>query len=466
MQVQRTSIILLRTVLDFLCLGTAFILSIIINDSAKEIFSNSHLVLFAVVFIVWLFYSRSIGLYDEFRSKDFSFELISLIKVVYVIAIATIIGVFFIKEISLSRSFVLIFFAFVFGLMFVQKYILRRTLNYLRKKGRNQRNLLIVGAGEVGKNFYEAIKDNPHFGYRVMGFLDDQTKSYLNGQYLGSLDKLDLILEKNRVDNVLVALPNNASDKVEEVVRTCEQHTTRVKIIPDYFKVVSPKYSITMFGPFPVISVREDKVNALHWRIAKRIFDIMFTSVLFILFFWWLWPIIGLLIKLDSKGPVFYKQERWGRDNKRFTAFKFRSMKSDSLLVDENGKFLQATKDDPRITKLGAILRKTNIDELPQFWNVLKGDMSLVGPRPHPGPLNLESKKNIKQYMIRHLVKPGITGWAQVNGFRGETNHNHMLMQKRIEHDVWYIENWSFLSDIQIIFLTVWQMLKGDPNAY
>jgi putative colanic acid biosynthesis UDP-glucose lipid carrier transferase len=158
-------------------------------------------------------------------------------------------------------------------------------------------------------------------------------------------------------------------------------------------------------------------------------------------------------------------QERWGRDNKKIKAYKFRSMRADSKTVDETGKYLQATQNDPRITKVGKFLRKTNLDELPQFWNVLKGEMSVVGPRSHPTPLNLESKDKVHLYMLRHLVKPGITGWAQVNGYRGETK-DLSKMQKRIDYDIWYIENWSFFLDIQIIFMTVWNMVRGEENAY
>ncbi|HNB57005.1 MAG TPA: sugar transferase, partial [bacterium] len=162
---------------------------------------------------------------------------------------------------------------------------------------------------------------------------------------------------------------------------------------------------------------------------------------------------------------VFFKQERWGRQNKKIICYKFRTMISQSRDVDDSGKYQQATQDDPRITPLGRFLRKTNLDELPQFWNVLMGQMSVVGPRPHPTPLNMESKEVIENYMLRHLVKPGITGWAQVNGYRGETRDPE-LMQKRVNHDIWYIENWSFWLDIQIIFLTVWQMIKYDTKGY
>jgi putative colanic acid biosysnthesis UDP-glucose lipid carrier transferase len=335
----------------------------------------------------------------------------------------------------------------------------------LRKRGRNLRNLLIIGAGEVGTDFRDAIIKNSHFGYKIIGFLDDKAKASLNGYYLGKINDLDNILSHRKVNDVIIALPNYAVDKLEDVIKTCEKHTTRVRIIPDYFKFVSSKYTVSMFDRFPIISVREDRIDELHWQILKRSFDIVFTLALCSLIFWWLWPLLALLIKLSSPGPVIFKQERWGRKNKRFTAYKFRSMKPESSDIDEEGSYNQAQKDDPRITTIGKILRKTSLDELPQFWNVLVGDMSIVGPRPHPTPLNLESKDKINLYMLRHLVKPGITGWAQVNGYRGNTE-DFSLMQERINNDIWYTENWSFWLDIQIIFLTVWCVIKGDPNAY
>ena len=188
--------------------------------------------------------------------------------------------------------------------------------------------------------------------------------------------------------------------------------------------------------------------------MAKRAFDFVFSLLVFIVVLSWLVPLIGFIIKLTSSGPIFFKQERWGRDNKRFFAYKFRSMVNDCMDFDSNGNFLQVTKNDPRITRIGKFLRKTNLDELPQFINVLFGKMSVVGPRPHPTLLNIQGQKNIKQYMLRHLVKPGITGWAQVNGFRVETKEK-IMMRNRVKYDLWYIENWTFWLDLQIVFLTV-----------
>lgn len=466
MQIQRNAIYFIRITSDLIILVSVFLSSVILfrNPVITGLSINEYYILFTLI-VSWFLFSKSIGLYDEFRSRNFSFEIVSLTKVILSQALTAIVIIFLIKDVYLSRLFVLYYSIILIIILILQKYLFRILFKYLRKGGRNLRTILMVGAGEVGKDFFDSIKNNPHFGYIMVGFLDDENKPFLNGKYLGKISDLDRVLGTREIDNVIISLPNYAMDKIEEVVRVCEKHTTRVKIIPNYFKIVSQKYSASMFGPFPVISVRDDKVNEFNWKLAKRAFDFLFSLFLFVILFSWLWPIIGLIIKLSSPGPVFYKQERWGRNNKRFLVYKFRSMKYSSTVIDENGKYKQAKQNDPRITTIGKFIRKTNIDELPQFWNVLKGEMSIVGPRPHPTPLNEESKDSIKYYMIRHLVKPGITGWAQVNGFRGETS-NIEKMQKRIDHDIWYIENWSFWLDIQIVILTIWSMLKGDPNAY
>jgi len=432
-------------------------------DFLKE--TNGQFLILSLL-VIWYVSTKSTRLYDEFRSRNISFELIAFLKNLIIILISTMVILFLLKEEDLSRGFVILFNFFILILLSIEKILFRIFLNSFRRKGRNLRNMLIIGAGSVGKSFYDLVLQNPHFGYRAIGFLDDQKKTYLNGQYLGKINELDKILSEKNVDNVIIALPNRASDKIEEILRTCEKYTTSVRIIPNYFKFISSKYNVTMFGRFPVISVRDDRINELHWRMLKRGFDFIFTLFVFIFIFTWAYPLIALLVKLSSPGPVLYSQERWGRNNKKFIAYKFRTMWTDKCgEIDEKGNFVQAEKDDPRITKIGRILRKTNLDELPQFWNVLKGEMSIVGPRPHPTPLNIESKDKIHRYMLRHLVKPGITGWAQVNGFRGSTK-DISLMQKRIDHDLWYIENWSFGLDMQIIALTVWNMILGDKNAY
>lgn len=467
MQIYRTSLYFIRFSIDVLILIAAFIISAHLSYSQFDFFrsTNAQFLLLSLL-IIWFFSSKNNGLYDEFRSRNFSFEIIAVIKNIVIMIFSAMIVLFLLREYNLSRFFIISFSITLLFLLTAEKIFFRFIFNYIRKRGRNLRNLLIIGAGDVGKDFYDLTLKNPHFGYHIMGFLDDKPKAFLNGQYLGKISDLDNLLKTQNVDDVIIALPNYATNKIEEVVKTCEKHTIRIRIIPDYFKFISNKYNVSMYGRFPIISVREDRINELHWRMLKRTFDFIFALLLYIFVFSWLWPLIIVIIKLTSPGPVFYKQERWGRDNKHFVTYKFRSMNtSECWETDKSNDFKQTVKNDPRVTKIGKILRKTSLDELPQFWNVLKGEMSIVGPRPHPTPLNQQSKDKVHLYQLRHLVKPGITGWAQVNGHRGETQ-DISKMQKRIDHDIWYIENWSFFLDLQIIALTIWGMLKGDPNAY
>jgi len=466
MQIQRKFFTSVRLGLDAFILILTFILILLAVSGMPFVkLTGYNFSLLFVLLVVWYFSSQITDLYDDFRSRNYSYELIILAKNIFFQIIVAVIVLFLLNENTISRKFVFTYGLGLFVSLGIQKYLLRRILYLMRKKGRNIRNLLIVGAGEIGKNFFEVINRNPQFGYKIVGFLDDYKWPYLNGEYLGKINQLESILSKEKVDNVVITLANGNTARIEEVIRICDNNTIRSIIIPDYFKFVSNKYNVSMFGRFPVINVREDRVSEIHWRLAKRIFDIVFSIVIIISVFSWLFPLIALALKLNSPGPVFFKQERWGKDNRKFSAYKFRSMIVQSKNVDDGGKFCQAIQNDPRITKVGKILRKTNLDELPQFFNVLKGEMSIVGPRPHPTPLNVESKDKVDLYMVRHLVNPGITGWAQVNGLRGETK-NIILMQKRVGYDLWYIENWSIWLDIQIIFLTVWRMVVGDPNAY
>lgn len=466
MNIYRQAYFYLRIIADLAILLLSFELTFYLIPSSvvyKTGFNAS--ISFLLILISWFISSGKNGIYDEFRSRNFSYELIALIKNCFVLTIGIIAAIVLLKEREFPRRFILVYPTLSFFFLTIEKYLLRKFINVIRSKGRNLRSILIIGAGDIGKRFHHEIMTNPHFGYKFVGFLDDKAKSDLNGTYLGPISDLDSILESRDIDNVMIALPNHAFSKISEIVKICEKYPTRVRLIPDYFQSISNRYSISMFGNLPVISIRDDKINDLRWRIVKRGFDTLFSILAFLFLFSWLFPLIALFIRLDSEGPVFYKQERWGRNNRRFYIYKFRSMVCDCVDLDENGKYRQASKNDKRITRAGKFLRKTNLDELPQFLNVLKGEISIVGPRPHPTPLNIESKDSVDKYMRRHLVKPGITGWAQVHGLRGETKERS-LMQRRVEYDLWYIENWSFWLDIQIVFLTIWRMIKGDPQAY
>jgi putative colanic acid biosynthesis UDP-glucose lipid carrier transferase len=211
--------------------------------------------------------------------------------------------------------------------------------------------------------------------------------------------------------------------------------------------------------------VRGLPLDKVENKLLKRGFDIVFTVLFFVLIGWWLMPLIALLIKLSSKGPIIFKQERWGLNNEKIICYKFRTMVAEMHDLLDDGSFNQATKNDQRITRIGRVLRQTNFDELPQFWNVLVGNMSVVGPRPHATPMNIESMHSVDNYMLRHIILPGITGWAQVNGLRGETK-TPGRMQKRVNYDLYYIHRWSFWLDLQIVLQTIINFIKGDENAY
>lgn len=409
------------------------------------------------ILIIWIISSNFTQIYDEFRSRSFIYEIFNLVRNLIILALACIVLPFTIKDLSITRLFVFVFILQALFFLSIEKYVFRKLIEYARKNGKNTRTILIVGAGEVGKNFYDTIVSNPQFGYRLVGFLDDKKKDFLNGKYLGKISNLEKVLTENSVEDVLIALPNYAYDKILEVIKICKNYATRVKIIPDYFKFFSTKYEISRFGSFPVISIRKIPLDEIHWKALKRIFDILITILATILLFSWLFPLLIICQKIFNPGPLFYRATRWGRSGEKFHCYKFRSMVPESKNVRKDGKHNHSQKNDMRITKFGKLLRKGNLDELPQFWNVLKGDMSIVGPRPHDDQENIDIKDKIDLYMWRYMVKPGITGWAQVNGFRGGTKDLN-LMQKRTDHDNWYIEHWSFWLDIQIIFMTVWNM--------
>jgi putative colanic acid biosynthesis UDP-glucose lipid carrier transferase len=465
MQRIKQSFYVIRLAADLFGVAASLVAAGLLSSSGFEFKFDLHNFFYLFLIVNWGLTANSSGLYDEFRSRNYSYELIAIIKNVLLQGIFATFILFFITEINIHRNFIFYYLAILLAFLALGRYGLRKMFDILRSRGYNLKSVLIIGAGDVGQKYYNIITKNPHFGYRVVGFLDDQRQKWLDGQYIGPLDKLDSVLQSRKVDSVIVALPNYAGDRLDEVIGTCQQYATRIRIIPDYFKYSSGRYSVSMFGSLPMFSVRDDRINEIHWRILKRGFDVAFSALVFLFLFSWLWPFIILFQQIFDPGPVFYKAKRWGRKGDEFFCYKFRSMIPESKNITRSGRHRHTDKHDPRITVFGRFLRKTNLDELPQFINVFKGEMSVVGPRPHDSKENLEIRKQIDSYMWRHIGKPGVTGWAQVNGLRGGTDDIE-LMRKRTEYDIWYIENWSFWLDLQIIIMTVWNMIKGDPNAY
>ena len=336
---------------------------------------------------------------------------------------------------------------------------LSKTLEFYRKKGINMKHILIVGYSHTAERYIDKIVANPQWGYHVHGILDDKIErgtSYKNIKVLGSVENLELILPQNKLDEIIITLSINEYQNLEHIVKMCEKSGVHTKFVPDYHNIISSKPYTEDLDGIPVINIRHVPLtHPLNWFI-KRFIDIVGGVVALILFSP-IMLIVALIIKLTSKGPILYSQIRIGLHNKEFKMYKFRSME---VQTEAKERKAWTTMNDPRVTPIGKFIRKTSIDELPQLINVIKGNMSLVGPRPERPFFVEKFKEEIPRYMIKHQVRPGMTGWAQINGYRGDTS-----IQKRIEHDLYYIENWTLGLDIKILFLTVF---KGfiNRNAY
>ena len=325
------------------------------------------------------------------------------------------------------------------------------------------KDLVIVGEGPAAEEIFQYCEDQTVRGYRFCGvFNDEPIEGILGARRIGDVEAAKAFAIQNRIDIVYCALPGTRRKDITDLMEFCERNTIRFRVIPsaESFIPVVKTSDLEFHGAVPVSKLRHEPLDSSVSRGMKRAFDIVFSFAVVVFVFTWLFPLLAILIKLSSRGPVFFKQMRLGKDNKEFVCWKFRSMR-----MNMEADVKQATKNDPRVTPIGRFLRKSNLDEMPQFINVLFGHMSIVGPRPHPLRLNEQYRDIIDKYMVRHFVRPGITGWAQVNGLRGETRTPE-LMERRVELDVWYLENWSFLTDLRIVVKTVTNMFQKDPNAY
>jgi len=417
-----------------------------------------------IFFLIWFFSSKVSSLYDELKSYNFLSEIFTLLKNISIQLVTGVIILFSLKNILLSRFFLLLYLLFFLSGTLILRGVFRLAGRILMNKAGIKKKVLMIGSSNIGREIFSTPDNAMITGHDLIGFVTD-VPSESDLDYLGGFSDIGKVIDEHEIDEVLIALNREEAEKLDSIMKVLTGFPVRARIVPEYFKFVSNKYQISFVNNIPVIDVRNDPLDELHWRLIKRGFDFIFASFFLIFVFSWLGFLLAIITKISSRGPVFFKQERWGRKNRKFTLYKFRSMVKESRDLDSEGMFVQAVKDDSRVTPFGKFLRKTSLDELPQFFNVLKGDMSVVGPRPHAVPMNIESKDKIENYMLRHLVKPGITGWAQVNGFRGATDNKRQL-EKRIEYDMFYIENWSFWFDLRIIFLTIWRGVRGDPNAY
>lgn len=416
-------------------------------------------VLFFILYqyIGWFFIAYSIKFYAIYRFTT-PVEIASKIVKQGILFLLVVIAFFpFSRHAIFSEFTIAAFISLVLILITIFKFSLFFYLKEYRIiTGSNYRNAVIVGFTPEAirlKDLFETRKD---YGYRFLGFFSDK-KSSPNSA--GNLSEIKTFVLENEVDEIYCSLNEVSDNYLKDLIDFADENNKTIKFIPDTKEIFSKNLKIDYYDFFPVLSLKQTMLNEPAIKLFKRTFDVVFSLFVIVFILSWLCPLLAILIKIESKGPVFFKQGRPGMDENEFVCYKFRSMQMNKTTEKE------ASKDDPRVTVLGRFMRKTSIDELPQFINVLFGDMSVVGPRPHLWVQNKEYGNKVKKYMIRHCVKPGITGLAQVSGFRGEITIERDMIN-RIKFDVFYIENWSLMLDLKIIFQTVVNIFKGDQKAY
>lgn len=440
---------------DLIILNLASLIATVLFPISESLFSKDFVSLVLTLNLSWIVLSILMNPYKFSRVSRFvkilrihlSFILVNFITVV---AMLFLFNIHSISNNSLIALFTIAVFLLFFWRIFyfyLNRIIINKKLNF--------KNVVIVGFGDLAREIRKFFRLHPEHGYRFLGYFDQNVKS----REVNSLVDLDAFCKNNEVHEIYCCLPYTDNSEVKNLIDYGLTNMIKVKLIADYRGFFSRGISLENYDNIPVLNVAAVPLDERSNQIIKRIFDIIFSTLVIVLLLSWLIPIIALAIKIDSKGPVFFKQKRAGKGNKPFNCLKFRTM------VVHDPEFKQATKNDPRVTRVGKILRKTSLDELPQFINVLKGEMSIIGPRPHPIKLNEEFSPKIEKFMARHYIKPGITGLAQAKGFRGETR-NVLSMRGRVKLDRFYIENWSFLLDLKIIIATIISLMKGDQKAY
>jgi Undecaprenyl-phosphate glucose phosphotransferase len=384
-------------------------------------------------------------------------EASQIIKANFFVFIIIIAMLFITDQANYSR--ILIFLLAVFCVLFgtIERTIFRNVLKHIRRNDRNLKHILIVGDGDLAIKFANTINNKKYLGYSISGFLGRKTnigKKIEESEVIGTIEDLEYYISNNTYDRVIIAISLKYYDELNSLVDICETNGVKAEIIPDYYKYFPAKPSVDMIDDLPIINIRYVPLDDYFNKFLKKASDIVIAIIAIIITS----PIMlvtAIAIKLTSPGPIIFKQERIGHHKEPFLMYKFRSMK----IQDENEeKSKWTTEDDPRKTRIGDFIRKTSIDELPQFFNVLKGEMSVVGPRPERPYFVDKFKEEIPKYMVKHQVRPGLTGWAQIHGWRGNTS-----IKKRIEYDIDYVENWYFALDILIMWKTI---IKGNKNAY
>lgn len=458
--------ITLLFVLDLFFISLAWFLAYLLRfesglvEVTKDIPTwEQHLPLLILILLVSVVVFRASGLYQAKRFTSLPDEMYDLIRAISLSVLIFVFLAYFFKEYPYSRLTILFFWVFSILLVGFSRIFARHLLRSLRRRGFNLRYVLIIGEEELSQKLVQSFHRHPELGLKAIGILNhsrEKVGQVIEGvRVIGTHEDLSQILKQGGIDQVFIALPFHLHEKIKEILNSLKDELVNIKAVSDVSDFVILRGGVDELDGLPIINIQDTPLHG--WgKIAKRALD-LFLSILGIVLLSPLMFLIAVLIKMISPGPVFYRQERMGFDGVIFKMLKFRSMVVDA---EKGTGSVWARPDDPRRTPLGKILRKTSLDELPQLFHVLRGEMSLVGPRPERPELIEEFKEKIPRYMLRHKIKAGMTGWAQVNGWRGNTS-----LKKRIEHDLYYIENWSISFDLRILFLTLWKGLLSK-HAY
>lgn len=445
---------------DLLCLNLVLFFSSITISRAEAITKTEYHMLFLAINLSWMAALYLTNLYLSKHWLDFKNFMMRTGKS-FLITLSFVLCFIFLFHFPYSRLFILFSFGAFFTVLLLNRVLFNVLVISLSGRFKISKNVVVLGYNEQSRRLFNYFKNESKL-VKVSGCFDDH---YLKGQksdalpYLGSLRECMPFVKENKVSEIYSTLPPEKNPYLYELAKDAEMHFVHFKFVPDLQNYVRGNVHIDYVDDIPVITQRIEPLDNTGNRIMKRMLDIVLSLFVIIFILSWLLPILALLIKLDSRGPVFFIQPRSGKNEEEFLCIKLRTLR-----VNDQAHTKQVTSNDSRITRIGRILRKTSMDELPQFINVLLGEMSVVGPRPHMIKHTEEFSEKYKEYFVRHFVKPGITGWAQIHNLRGEIT-NTGLLKKRTEYDLWYLENWTFWLDIKIILLTIWVSIFNNENA-
>ncbi len=448
-------------VFDLLCLNMVHFVLILLLQNV--LLSKGYAVLFVTNNAFWILCAYITALYvgkhhtydNFFKRSVLAFLLFTGFALLFI----------FLYKYDYSRLFVILIFAGFCGVILTSRTLYVGAAYYLRKQSPMNRKVIVIGYNDLSKKLVDNFTKHNR-SISVLGFFEDDHLEEENGMpvinkvpVLGSIQESVNFAMENHVAEIYSTVAPEKNVHIYDLAQQAEANFIRFKFVPDFRIFINRHVHIDFARNIPILSLRPEPLDNIDSQIKKRCFDLAFSVLVIFFLLSWLVPLIALLIKLDSKGPVFFTQPRSGRNNTPFLCYKFRSLK-----VNDQAHEQQVTRNDKRFTRIGKFLRKTNLDEFPQFFNVFRGEMSIVGPRPHMLKHTEEYSQMLNHFMVRHYVKPGVTGWAQINGYRGEIRSKKDL-RLRVEHDIWYMENWSMWLDLRIIMLTVYNTFRGDENA-